>query len=97
MPVVTNDKCVKGTGPFKWNVKYVTANMICAGDADGGESTCHGDSGGPLVIPKSSTDDTAVVIGVASFTGSRCGKPKYPGVYTYVTKYIDWIKPKMET
>ena len=26
--------------------------MICAGDQDGGESTCNGDSGGPLVIGK---------------------------------------------
>ena len=95
MPVVTNDKCDQA--PFKWDAGRITANMICAGDADGGEDACFGDSGGPLVIPKSSTDDTAVVIGISSFGPSlACGKQGFPGVYTYVTRYINWIKPKME-
>ena len=72
--------------------------MICAGDADGGESTCKGDTGGPLVVPYSSTDDTAVVIGVTiGALDKGCGLPGFPSVYTYVTKYIDWIKPKMES
>merc|ERR1712172_4223 len=95
-PVVTNDKCVQA--PFKWGCQQITANMICAGDADGGESTCSGDSGGPLVVPKSSTDDTAVVIGATSF-GPRdgCGLQGLPAVYAHVTKYLDWIKPKMES
>lgn len=95
-PVVTNDKCCQA--PFKWGCQQITANMICAGDADGGESTCSGDSGGPLVVPKSSTDDTAVVIGATSF-GPRdgCGLQGLPAVYAYVTKYLDWIKPKMES
>ena len=94
--MVTNDKCCQA--PFKWGCQQITANMICAGDADGGESTCSGDSGGPLVVPKSSTDDTAVVIGATSF-GPRdgCGMKGLPAVYAYVTKYIDWIKPKMES
>jgi len=93
-PVVTNDKCVKS--PFKWGTSQITANMICAGDADGGESTCSGDSGGPLVVPKSSSDDTAVVIGATSF-GPRdgCGMQGLPAVYAYVTRYLDWITPKM--
>ena len=94
MPVVTNDKCVQA--PFKWDVGRITADMICAGDADGGEDTCKGDSGGPLVIPKSSTDDTAVVIGITSFGDLLCGKQGFSGVYTYVTRYLNWIKPKME-
>ena len=93
--MITNDKCIED--PFKWHVTQITANMICAGDADGGEAACSGDSGGPLVIPKSSTDDTAVVIGVSSFGPKICGSKGLPSIYTYVTKYIDWIKPKMET
>ena len=95
MPVVTNDKCDQA--PFKWDAGRITANMICAGDADGGEDTCKGDSGGPLVIPKSSTDDTAVVIGITSFGPGVCGKEGFPGVFTHVTRYINWIKPKMES
>ena len=93
--MVTNDKCVQP--PFKWG-STITANMICAGDADGGESICMGDSGGPLVIPISSTDDTAVVIGISSFVSSvGCGAKGFPSVFAYVTSYIDWIKPKMES
>merc|ERR1711971_1338283 len=92
-PVVTNDKCIQ---QFNWS--GITANMICAGGADGGESTCKGDSGGPLVVPKSSTDDTAVVIGATSFGHkSGCGAKGWPAVYAYVTRHIDWIKPKMES
>jgi len=95
-PLITNDKCAQA--PFLWAPGQITANMICAGDADGGESTCKGDSGGPLVVPKSSTDDTAVVIGATSFgPGDGCGKPGLPAVYAYVTRYLNWIKPQMES
>ena len=99
-PLITNDKCAQA--PFQWAPGQITANMICAGDADGGESTCKGDSGGPLVVPKSSTDDTAVVIGATSFGyGEKnvkgCGKKGYPAAYAYIPRYINWIKPKMES
>ena len=52
-------------------------------------------SGGPLVVPKSSSDKTAIIYGIVSWGGS-CGKPKKPGVYVRVTKYLDWIKRKMK-
>ena len=95
LPVITNDKCTEPN--TLWATSQITNGMICAGDEDGGESTCHGDSGGPLIVPKGSNDDTAVVIGVTSF-GPRlgCGTKGYPAVYAYVTYYLDWIKPKME-
>ena len=98
MPVITYDKC---TYPNTlWSPNQITTGMICAGDEDGGESICGGDSGGPLIVPKSSTDDTAVVIGASSFVSGAaygCGAKRYPSVFTYVTNYLDWIKPKMES
>ena len=68
------------------------SNYICAGDEDGGESICHGDSGGPLV-PVTRDGDTAVVIGIASW--SSCGENGYPGVFAYVPNFIEWIQPLM--
>ena len=94
-PVITYDKCTRPN--TLWPAEWITAGMICAGDEDGGESICHGDSGGPLIVPKSSTDDRAVVIGVSSFVSTAgCGAKGWPSVFAYVTNYLDWIKPKME-
>ena len=46
--------------------------------------TCSRDSGRLLVVPKSSTDDTAIIIGTTSF-GPRdgCGTAELPAVYAY--------------
>ena len=69
--------------------------MVCAGYPSGGSDTCQGDSGGPLVVQKSPTDDSAIVYGVVSW-GIGCARPGYPGVYTRVTKYVDWILNHMK-
>lgn len=47
-----------------------------------------GDSGGPAVITEGSEP---LLVGIVSF-GDGCGKPTHPGVYTRVSKYIDWIE-----
>lgn len=56
--------------------------MFCAGR--GKDDACHGDSGGPGVI-------NGTLAGVVSF-GIGCGDSRFPGVYTRVDKYYDWIK-----
>uniref|UniRef100_A0A3Q0S506 trypsin n=1 Tax=Amphilophus citrinellus TaxID=61819 RepID=A0A3Q0S506_AMPCI len=61
----------------------ITPNMICAGSPYGGKDSCQGDSGGPLVC-------NGYFEGIVSW-GIGCANPLYPGVYTKVRNYIQWI------
>nr|XP_039273620.1 chymotrypsinogen 2-like [Styela clava] len=68
--------------------KYISDGMLCAGNK--GVDTCQGDSGGPLVCQKKSNKQPFVLTGVTSW-GLGCGDLVKPGVYTNISKYIDWI------
>jgi len=63
----------------------ITDSMLCAGKK--GKDSCSGDSGGPFVTPEG---DHWTQIGVVSW-GIGCGKQHYPGVYTRVSKMMEWI------
>jgi len=66
---------------------------ICAVDPTGGSrDACQGDSGGPLVWGDGlfETQGRSQVIGIVS-TGLGCGNPEFPGIYTKVSSYIEWI------
>jgi len=55
-----------------------------------GEDTCQGDSGGPLYLTQATLNDSPQV-GITSF-GYECGHLNLPGVYTRVSRYLDWIE-----
>lgn len=65
----------------------VTDNMLCAGDV--GKDACKGDSGGGAFVKNN--DDQYLLAGVISF-GEGCADPAYPGVYTRVSKFTQWIE-----
>ncbi|CAD7005427.1 unnamed protein product [Ceratitis capitata] len=87
VPVLDNEHCVAQTN---YTQKMITKNMMCAGYPGVGErDSCQGDSGGPLVRMRPD-DKRFEQIGIVSW-GNGCARPNYPGVYTRVTKYLDWI------
>ncbi|KAL3219084.1 hypothetical protein MRX96_030678 [Rhipicephalus microplus] len=96
IPLVDNPTCERAyTKLNSFETKFprgINGDFLCAGNiTDGGVDACQQDSGGPLVT--NSTRDGRnffETIGVVSF-GVGCGSAAYPGVYTRVSKYVDWI------
>uniref|UniRef100_A0A671DZQ7 Complement factor I n=1 Tax=Rhinolophus ferrumequinum TaxID=59479 RepID=A0A671DZQ7_RHIFE len=68
--------------------RYFEKEMECAGTDDGSIDACKGDSGGPLICKND--NNVTYVWGVVSW-GENCGQPEFPGVYTKVANYFDWI------
>lgn len=89
---------VKGVGHVLCKSKYslLGSGQLCAGGQKGFAS-CGGDSGGPLM-----TMDTTNIkspywycAGIVSFGLKSCGQDGWPGVYTRVSAYTDWIVQNM--
>lgn len=62
--------------------------QICAGSPEGGKDACQGDSGGPLICTYNGEN---ILCGLVSW-GIGCGKKEYPGIYTKVSCYMEWIE-----
>ncbi|CAG0912669.1 unnamed protein product [Notodromas monacha] len=82
VPYVADDVCDEAYGG-----NAVAESMVCAGDlANGGIDSCQGDSGGPMTL----ASDKRTLVGIVSW-GQGCARPGYPGVYTEVSYFLDWI------
>ena len=57
------------------------------GLTDADKDACGGDSGGPLIC---AINGKPILVGVVT-RGESCGKEGYPGIYTSVAEYADWI------
>ena len=75
----------------RYNIK-INSTQLCAGGARGKDS-CSGDSGGPLMAT-TRLGPPYHVAGVVSF-GLDCGIKGFPGVYTRVSEYLNWIMDNM--
>ena len=65
---------------------YINGKHICGYRI--GTEACQGDSGGPLVL---SETGRWVQVGIVSF-GEGCADTRFPGVYTKVDTFLDWIR-----
>lgn len=83
---------IKVTDPKTCVDKFATRNInigssqICAG-GEFIKDSCDGDSGGPLMRQ----GNVWYLEGVVSY-GRGCGLENWPGVYTRVRNYMDWIE-----
>ncbi|XP_060866108.1 venom protease-like [Metopolophium dirhodum] len=68
--------------------------IICAGHSKGGKDACRGDSGGPMMF---FIQDQYYLMGVVSRGPKLCGEPGYPGLYTRVSSFIDWIVRRLDS
>lgn len=82
--VISNKRC---------NLLYkgkVLSDMLCASSENCDKDTRMGDSGGALVAG----DNQTTQIGVVAW-GRQSMHRNYPGVYTRVASYVNWIKSVM--
>ncbi len=66
---------------------------VCARDLNDKVDSCQGDSGGPMVRNEAGEDGKLrwYLVGVVSY-GFKCAVPGWPGVYTRVSEYDQWIR-----
>ncbi|XP_030648452.1 coagulation factor IXb [Chanos chanos] len=67
--------------------EHVSRFMFCAGYTTGSKDSCQGDSGGPHATKFL---NTWFLTGIISW-GEECAKEEKYGVYTRVSKYLNWI------
>lgn len=84
IPIISNTAC---------NSAYpgwISDFHVCAGLPEGSKDSCQGDSGGPMVMKSRQTNQSWILSGVVSW-GTGCAEPGFPGVYTRVASFIEWI------
>merc|ERR1712002_1413592 len=86
VPVVSDEDCRASYEAA--GVDSVADSMICAGLPEGGKDSCQGDSGGPFFSNES--PETRELLGIVSW-GIGCARAGYPGVYTEVFHFVEWI------
>lgn len=78
LPVIATNTCNKGYRGA------IHDDIMCIGLMKGGKDSCQGDSGGPAICDGRVH---GIVMG-----GLYCAQADYPGVYTRVSHYVNWIK-----
>ncbi|XP_049870225.1 trypsin beta-like [Pectinophora gossypiella] len=69
-------------------ITTIHPGMVCANATNPPRDSCQGDSGGPLVAQ-------GYLAGIVSW-GEGCASAVYPGVYTRVSEYSNWIVSNLQ-
>lgn len=85
VPYVDRQTCIESTH------LRISTRMFCAGYDKIAKDACQGDSGGPHVTRYG---NTYFVTGIVSW-GEGCAKDGKYGVYTQVSKFVNWIREGM--
>ncbi|XP_050544588.1 venom protease-like isoform X3 [Daktulosphaira vitifoliae] len=86
VPIIDNARCNRS---YTGHSAVIDDSVLCAGTGEA--DSCQGDSGGPMMWPNGKQ---YYLLGVVSF-GFRCAEPEFPGVYTRVSHFIEWIIENM--
>ncbi|CAB3245953.1 unnamed protein product [Arctia plantaginis] len=94
LPILTQRACQDA---YNGTIR-ISEKQLCAGGIKNKDS-CGGDSGGPLLYPGQYSRYGLRYIqhGIVSFGSKRCGTAGFPGVYTNVAYYMDWILDNMRS
>lgn len=79
IPIVSKKVCNRAYS----NLGGIAPGQICAAHPIGEKDACQGDSGGPLAI-------NGRLAGIVSW-GNGCAKAGFPGAYTSIAVYRNWI------
>lgn len=77
--------------------RIIKDTQLCVG-GDWKKDSCNGDSGGALVREHKDSRGNSYwyVAGIVSYGPVECGTYGVPGVYTRVSKYLDWIQNNIQ-
>lgn len=88
--VITQQQCQQMFLEHGYNIG---PGQLCATGGLNVDS-CSGDSGGPLTVEAYTPqrDRFVYLAGIVSYGKEKCGRTDFPGVYTRVSSYMDWIE-----
>ncbi|XP_066977455.1 trypsin-1-like [Macrobrachium rosenbergii] len=91
VPIISNEECRNK----KYKPHEIKDSMMCAGYDAGKIDACQGDSGGPLLHERPEGNQIDL-IGIVSW-GQGCARAGYPGVYTRIQSYREFIDSKVSS
>ncbi|XP_055679603.1 phenoloxidase-activating factor 3 [Lutzomyia longipalpis] len=98
LPIVDNTGCADAYRRFSANSRtpiIVSDAQMCVQGRENMDA-CQGDSGGPLMSEGVPGAERYTLLGLVSFGPRTCGVSNFPGVYTRISSYIDWIMENIQ-